>query len=331
MKWKILIKILFFILLGCSVCVMLFFGKETFHIQAKHEAAQIDYRYHFVLIPEEVDNEYWRLVESGARDAAEKYNIYLEYLGPFQADMDEHIKTFDLAIASMVDGIMTQGISELEFTPLINKAIEKEIPVVTVDTDAPLSRRRVYIGTDNYYAGFLAGEAFLIDTKGEQYVGVITGRLDASHQKLRVEGFKDAVKNEERIHLIETRESHITKLGAVEAAYEMVKEFPEINAFYGTSALDGAGIAQVMKRLNKVDETYLMAFDTLPETIELIQEGTIDATVVQHPYLMGFEAVETLVNLKQGKNMDKVQHTETTIVRKKDLPLENPGRTGQLR
>lgn len=307
---------LLFLLFLFSFFNMLYYGKKTFHVESKTVDTK-KYQYHFVLIPEEVDNDYWRLVEKGARSAALKNDVYLEYLGPKQANNDEHLRTIDQAIASQVDGIMTQGVTDPAFIPLINKAVQKGIPVVTVDTDAPDSDRNVYVGTNNYYAGFLAGQAFIQDTKGEQYVGIVTGRLHASHQKLRVQGFKDAIKHDKRIHIVDIKESNITKTGAVQATYDLIKEHPHITAFYGTSALDGLGIVEVVE--NRKQDYYIIAFDTLPATLKYINKGKIDATVVQYPIRMGENAIEALIKLINGEKVDPLQFTETKIFRKEDF------------
>ncbi|KKI89744.1 LacI family transcriptional regulator [Bacillus sp. SA1-12] len=316
-----IITLLVFLLTGS---LTLYYGNEAFHFTEETVPSSnksTTYSYHFVLIPEELDNDYWRLVEQGARDAAKLHNVYLEYLGPMQANDDEHLETIDIAIAGLVDGIITQGVGEEEFEKLVTKAKEKLIPVVTIDTDAPNSDRQVYVGTDNYYAGFLAGKAMISDTSGPQQVGIITGRHNAPHQKLRVQGFKDAVATEKRIRVIAVEESTITKIGAVEAAYKILKEHPSVTAFYGTSALDGIGIAQVVKDMMAVDDLYIIAFDILPKTLAYMEEGTIEATVVQFPYQMGYEAVERMIQLKKGEDLNPLQHTDTKVIYKEDLPI----------
>jgi ribose transport system substrate-binding protein len=328
--------ILTFLIFLLTGFLTLFFGKETFHFsqgtdpntKAQGTVPQLP-KYHFVLIPEELDNDYWSLVEEGARDAAKFHNVYLEYLGPKQANNDEHLKTIDMAIAGLVDGVITQGLGgEDEFEKLVTKAKEKLIPVVTIDTDAPNSDRSVYVGTDNYYAGFLAGKAILNDTTGPQQVAIITGRFDAPHQKLRVQGFKDAVATEKRIKVIAVEESNITEIGAVEAAHKILKAHPTTTAFYGTSALDGIGIAQVVKNLKAENDFYIIAFDILQETLEYIEEGTIEATVVQFPYQMGYEAVEKMIQLNKGDDLEPLQHTDTKVIYKKDLPISPSSMSG---
>jgi ribose transport system substrate-binding protein len=315
------IYIVLFLLLSVNFMMMLIFGKETFQIKNK-PATAIKYDYHFVLISEEADNPYWRLIEKGARDAAKKYNVYLEYLGPKQVDNSEQLKYMDQSIAGNVDGLIAQGITSKRFDQLVNKAFEKGIPFVTVDTDAPESERAVYVGSDNYRAGVLAGEALIKGTQGEQIVGIVTGRLDSSSQQQRIKGFKDAIQQQRRMKVVATKESNITKSGAVQATYDILREHPDVTAFYGTSALDGTGISLVVNQL-QLDPT-IISFDILPQTIKLLEEGSIDATVAQYPYEMGYQAIESLLYLERGEHPEELQFTKTKLVRPEHLPSQKP-------
>ncbi|MFT4416234.1 sugar-binding protein [Fredinandcohnia humi] len=307
-----------------SFSLTVYFAYQIFHIGSPVEQANASVpRYHFVLVPEELDNDYWRLVESGAKTAAAKHNVALEYIGPTQANLEEHIKTLEMTAAARVDGIMTQGLHEVQFTPLINQIVEKGIPVITVDTDAIQSKRLSYIGTDNYYSGYIAGKALIEDTGGNAKVAIITGSFHTSAQQLRVQGFKDAIKGNEGISIVAIEESNITRVKAADAANKVLREHPEVTAFYGTSALDGIGIAQIVEYYKKQDDVYIIAFDTIEDTIDYMEKGTIEATVMQKPYEMGYRAVEMMINLIEGKQVPPTVHTETKVIRKEDLPLDS--------
>ncbi|MEC2346439.1 substrate-binding domain-containing protein, partial [Paenibacillus barengoltzii] len=110
-------------------------------------------RYHIVLIEQERYHPYWEMVEKGAAEAAEKYGIDIEFTGPVRNNMEEQLNLLEKAIAARVDAIIVQGLNEERFTPVINKAVRRGIPVVTIDTDAPNSQRLTYVGTDNLAAG----------------------------------------------------------------------------------------------------------------------------------------------------------------------------------
>ncbi|GGH78211.1 ribose transport system substrate-binding protein [Pullulanibacillus pueri] len=279
-------------------------------------------QYHFILIPEEMDNPYWHLVEKGAKAAGSEIGAAVEYSGPIQTNVEAHINEIDTAIASKVDGIITQGIGSKNMTAIINKAIQKGIPVITIDSDDSDSRRNAYIGTDNYSAGYMAGKALIKAMGGKAEVGVVTGNFESANEKERVAGFKKAVAEAPHVHIADIQESHITRVQAAEVAYNMVVKHPKINAFFGTSALDGIGISAIVQQLDLKKGIFIMAFDTLDETQNLMKKGYIDATISQEPYQMGYESVNMMVDLLKGKQVKAVNHTRTQVITAKDLPIK---------
>lgn len=315
-------KLLLYIIGGTffigSFIGMIFYGYKTFYIE-KEALTSKEYAYHFVLIAEEMDNEYWRLIEQGAREAATENNIYLEYLGPPNADNDQQLKILDRMISVKVDGIITQGVEGKRFVDLAFKGVERGIPIITIDTDVESSVRKAYVGTNNFYAGQLAGKTIIENTTGEQYVGIVTGRFDAINQQERIEGFKDAIKSTKRIQIVGSQESNITQIGAAKATYSLLKEYPMITALVGTSALDGIGMVEGLHEIAPNKDVYITAFDVLPETLALIEKGKINATIAQYPEEMGYEAMEVMIELQKHDVLDTKFFTRTKIIEKQDV------------
>lgn len=316
-KQSLLNKLTYLLFFVCFA-FMIHFGKETFYVKNTDSTSQA-YKYHFALITEEVGNEYWHLIEKGAQEEAKSQNVYLEYVGPAKSNYKEKMEIFDRMISAHVDGIIIQGNQGDEFLRLVAKARDHNIGVITIDADAPESERNVYVGTNNYYAGVLAGQTFIKETKGEQYVGVIVGTMDSSDQVERLEGFKSVIKNEDRIHLVDVKESNITEIGAIEATYSLLKQYPEITALFGTSALDGIGIVQGAEEMVARKYPYILAFGNLPQTISLIEQGKIQASVTQYPYEMGKLAVSNLVEVLSEDHVRPLQYTDTNVIRQKDI------------
>ena len=297
---------------------MIYYGYKTFYIEKEIDVTK-EYTKHFVLISEEFDNEYWRLVERGAIKAAAEKDIYLEYVGPRKADNQQLLKLLDRMISVKVDGIIIQGVEGKRFADLAFKAMERGIPIVTVDTDVKSSVRKAYVGTDNFYAGQLAGRSIIENTTGEQYIGIVTGRFDAINQQERIEGFKDAVKSTDRIHIVGSEESNITQIGATQATYSLLKEHPSINVLVGMSALDGVGMVEGLHEIAPNKDVYITAFDVLPSTMELIRNGAIDATIAQYPEEMGYEAIQVMVELQEHDVLDTEIFTRTNIIKRQDV------------
>lgn len=282
-------------------------------------------RYHLVLIPEEMDNPYWHLVEKGAKAAAEKYHVAVEYNGPQQTDMDQHMQVVEEAIASKVDGIITQGLYPKKTESVIDQAVQQGIPVVTVDTDAPASQRAAYVGTNNFESGVLAGKTLIRAMRGEAKVGVITGSFASANQQARVDGFKAALKKAPGVQIVEIEESNITQVQAAEKTYEILKNHPDVNAFFGTSALDGLGISAVTTSYVPGKHIYVLAYDSLADTLNEIKKGTIDQTISQAPYEMGYQSVELMVDILNGKQVPKLNYTDLNVIGKTDLLKKRGG------
>lgn len=303
------------------ICVigMLYYGYKTFYIE-KNVAPSDEYAYHFALIGEETENDYWKRVEKGAREAAAEEDIYLEYVAPQKADNESALKLLDRMISSNVDGIITQGIEGQRFKDLVHKGNEKNLPIVAIDADIPESGRKAYVGSNNVDAGKRAGQAISNNTTGEQYVGIVMGRFDAINQQERIDGLKSEIDQHPRIHLVAKEKSDITETGAAQATYSLLKEHPEITALIGISALDGIGIVDGLHKIAPHKSIYIIGFGLLPETRALIQEDKINATIAQYPEKMGYNAVKIMVKLQGKTVLDKERFIDTDIIKKEDLP-----------
>ena len=158
------------------------------------------------------------------------------------------------------------------------------------------SKRLSYIGTDNYESGYKVGEALIQDTNGQANVGIITGLLYSNNLVLRVQGFLDAIEKAPNMKVIAIESSNISRIQATEKAHQMLRNYPDITAFFfGTSALDGMGISRAIeKRSIRHLHILVYAFDDLDETLELIKNNKVHATVKQNQYEMGYKGVSLL-------------------------------------
>ncbi|MFB8735959.1 hypothetical protein ACEQPO_26700 [Bacillus sp. SL00103] len=63
----------------------------------------------------------------------------------------------------------------------------------------------------------------------------------------------------------------------------------------------------------------------MPDTIQALDDGEIDAVVVQHPYEMGYHSGIKPVFAK-GEKEEPLQYTGTSVIRREDLPLQQTDR-----
>ncbi|WP_078551775.1 sugar-binding protein [Bacillus alkalicellulosilyticus] len=320
MKTNYFISTIFLMIILLSLLLTYHFFQQTLYFDEPVISSQHhdETKLHFVLIVQELDSHYLQTLYKGAEAASEKHNATIEYWGTKQTNIEDHIKLLEMAIASKVDGILTQGLSH-EFEAVIDKATEKGIPVILVDSDYEDNHHIPYVGTNNYQAGYDIGLLVLEEATGPTKVGIITGSLLANNLNERIQGFQDAIAMDSRVEVVSTKSSNLNKIQGTEQTFQMLKQHPDLSVIFGTSAVDSIGISDGIEKANHSSSILVYAFDDLDETISLIRKGKIHATLKQEPYDMGYTGVQLLISLLKKKDINKNFYTTTTILKKEDV------------
>ena len=173
------------------------------------------------------------------------------------------------------------------------------IPVITLDSDAPSSKRLFFIGTNNYQAGFTGGQRLAQELKGKGNVVVFT-MPDQSNLQDRLRGYKDALAHPgDQDHARGRhpgRPAHRVRYGDQIVG----KERDKVDGFVCLEAQSGKEVAGVLNSYH-VTGKVVIAMDTDQETLEWIQKGVIAATIAQKPYTMAFVGMQMLDNLYHHK------------------------------
>ncbi len=111
------------------------------------------YEKHYVLITDEQEDPLWDSIYQGVKEEGKRYNACVEYLGKSLPTDYSVQELFRIAIDAGVDGIIVVGDESEETVVLINEAVGKGIPVVTVLNDSTASLRQCFIGISNYNMG----------------------------------------------------------------------------------------------------------------------------------------------------------------------------------
>jgi len=314
-KWNLSIVILFVIF----ATLMLSFLFSVLHIREliqplKSMLKNDSVTRHVVLISQELDNPYWRSIEKGAREASQKYGITLEYIGPFRINPNEQMILLEKAIASKADAVLIQGINDPIYRSLIDKAMDHNIPVITVDTDEPGSRRLSYVGTDSFEAGKRMGK-LVVEAAGTQasHIGVLMGNEMSFNQQQRLQGLRSVINQYKDLTIVEVRSSNISRLLAAEQAEDILINHPKVRYMVGLSSLDGLGILEAVQRV-QFQDIHIFAFDDLDETKEAITQCQIESTIVQQPNRMGYDAISLIHEYYQGNILQQQHFTAITVL-----------------
>jgi len=272
--------------------------------------------YHFAVIGQ-ADDTFWQSVKDGCLAAAEDFNVAVEFNVPRFTNLEEQLMYLDIAIASKVDGIVTHVLDEEKFTPIINKAVDSGIPVITVEAEAKSSKRNAYVGTNTFNLGREAGKLVLEAMGEEANIAIIlSDYIDGTvnvPQNLRIAGTRDALKDMPGM-TIKTFSSSAGFFSAEEVTRRILIEYPEVDTIICTSARDTISAAQVLVDLNKVGQITIIGYDDPPEILRYIEKGVIYGTVVANPYEIGYESIRSLIEIKKNRMTSDYVDTGARVV-----------------
>ncbi len=235
--------------------------------------------------------EYFNWAYSGMKDAAVSIgsHITVELQGPAEWDASLEARSVEQVLAKKPNGIVVSCADESTLIPAINKAIDQGTPVITFDSDSPESKRLSYVGTNNFDFGAVAGKAIVdaIGTSGEVAIIMVPGAVSMEE---RAQGCIDYLaENAPDIkHTILNDEGDVSKAEQVTSA--AIQANPNIKAIFSTHGYGAPGAAAAVRTLNKNEDILIIGSDYDSATIELLKAGDVAGTVIDDPYLLGYEA-----------------------------------------
>jgi ribose transport system substrate-binding protein len=254
---------------------------------------------YYVFVAANLQVPYWQAAGSGFTKAAGQFKVRADFLGPNTYDPKAERDAIDQAVQQKATGILVGVTDAALLKDSIDKAIAAGIPVITMDSDAPASKRLFFIGTNNYQVGLTGGTRLAQELRGKGNVVVFT-MPDQHNMQERLHGYRDAL---ERTGIKIDRVVDIQ--GDPRIAFDTTtqivgKEKDKVDAFVCLEAQSGKEVAGVLNSYH-VTGKAVMAMDTDPETLQMIQSGGIAATIAQKPYTMAFVGLQMLDNLYHHK------------------------------
>jgi ribose transport system substrate-binding protein len=250
----------------------------------------------YVLVAANVNLPYWEEAQAGLNDISKTAGVKVDVEGPATFAPNEELTAFQQAVATHPSGIMVSVTDPKLFIEPINNAIMQGIPVITIDSDAPESRRVLFIGTDNFRAGQESGK-HMADLLGGQGRVLIIGLAGQLNTEERERGVNEALKKYPGVKVIQTVDDKGDPRNAYDAVSGLLQKKEKIDGIIGLEATAGAGAADALHRMDMTGKIKILAFDKDPQTLDGIERGWITATVVQKPYVMAFYGVRFLDDL----------------------------------
>ncbi|MEI7025991.1 sugar ABC transporter substrate-binding protein [Paenibacillus sp. y28] len=265
---------------------------------------------------------FYETVTRIAEEAAEPYGVSLIVKAPDEINLEQQIRMMDMAIKQKVDGIALDPIDAGALAPVINKAVQAGIPVVTFEADAPASSRLAYIGTDNFAGGQRLGEVVSRLLKGKGMILVENGRSQLGIHRERLDGMLRYINEKTSIQVLEVRHHEGSGDRALSDLEQMINEHPHFDAFVALDFVSSTSSILVWKAKGLSRDA--VAFGLTPSSLEAIRNGQITAVIARNEQEWGRQIIELLIQADEGKTVPSFIDTgiqEITISAASELEM----------
>jgi simple sugar transport system substrate-binding protein/ribose transport system substrate-binding protein len=252
-------------------------------------------------------------IKSGVEAAGEELGIDAELIGPVDSNIDEQVNIIENLITMKVDGIATSNINAEAMNPVIDKAIEAGIPVVTYNSEAPGSKRLAFYGQDLVESGRQQAKILVeyMGTKGK--VLITTGDAPAAWSQAREKGVREGLAKHPDIEVVGIISTGWEEQKMYAALENALLANPDLAGFASLDSQTTQSIGRVILRHDVVGKIKHVGHDLMPETLDNIKAGASNASLSQDPFKQGYLPVKSLFeHVTEGKTLESV---DTGILR----------------
>jgi ribose transport system substrate-binding protein len=237
---------------------------------------------------------YWKSAAAGFAAAGAEYGVSVDTRGPAGLNPQAEVDEFKAMVARKPAGILVSVANSKLMAPEIDAAIAAGIPVITMDSDSPESKRLYFIGTNNLEAGRLGGRRAASQLNGKGNVVFFTNPGQPNLDE-RLKGYQDIFATYPGIKVVEVFDIRADPGSALDqAAVYLARTGPaKIDGFICLDSRSGSNVAEAFKRRG-VSDRVLITMDVDTDTLQLVGDGTIDSTISQKPYTMAFLGLKAL-------------------------------------
>jgi simple sugar transport system substrate-binding protein len=244
--------------------------------------------YKFVFVNHATTNSFFIPTRYGASDASRLLGCSYQWTGSQDSSVSQMVDEVESAMRNGADGIALALIDLHAFNAPVEAAIKAGIPVVAYNADVPGNARLAYVGQDLFKAGEEMGKR-IIAAVGSGEVALFIATPGSANLQPRIEGAEQAIRDSGKsitTHVVATGVAVAQEQTAIEAWYLSHRNAKGMYAVDGSST---ESLAKVMQKLGLAAKgVHAGGFDLTEQTQQLLQEGSIEFTIDQQPYLQGF-------------------------------------------
>jgi ribose transport system substrate-binding protein len=234
--------------------------------------------------------------EAAAKDMSKTHGVPVEvvWLTPPAEDGQVQAQRIAQAVNEGATAVLISCSDAGKVTGAINDAVDRGVPVMTFDSDAPQSKRFAFYGVDDVKTGEAVMRELATQMNGKGKIAILAGNQNAPNLRKRVDGVKQEAAKSPGISIAGTFYHIETPQDAAAEVIRVQNAYPDVNGW----AMVGGWPLFTQTLLSDLDpkKVKIVAVDALPAELAYVDKGLAPVLLAQPTYKWGYVGVETIVN-----------------------------------
>jgi len=231
--------------------------------------------------------------------AAAQFGVSAKVAGPTGINLSQFIATINQVCAQHPAGVIVVGWDPALAVP-VDKCMAEGVPTVTDDADLPTSKRLAFVGTNWFQIGVAQAKAMIAATGGQGEIAT-TSIINADNMKQARQGFQDTIAGT-GLKVVAQQDDGGDRAKAATVTSSLLAAHPNLAGIAGFDAESGPGIVQALKEAGKTGKVKVTAMEASETSFfKTVQNGSVDAIVVQKRELFTYYALQLLVDYNTAK------------------------------
>jgi ribose transport system substrate-binding protein len=282
---------------------------------------------HFAYLTPGLDLPFWRIVGKGVTDSIKAQGGTVTIYDSHN-DASTQLKNAQDAVSQGVAGIVISPTDSSTAPSVLQIAARAKIPVVIADIGTNSGDYVSFISSENEKGAYETGKklAEVMKQKGWDKGGYGISSISLARQngKLRTEGFRRAMKEAGIKEVALDQMQRYTADETFRFVQDMLTAHPDMHGVFVQTDTPTLGAARAIQVAHKQGDIALVAFDGVPQFVDMIKDGSLTASGMQQPYLMGQKAGGAMIDFLGGKNPPKSIVVPVVVVSKDNIDQELP-------
>ncbi|XID92537.1 substrate-binding domain-containing protein [Paenibacillaceae bacterium WGS1546] len=251
------------------------------------------------------------MVEQNVKYAQENYKDVEVITTDGENTASKQVSDVESLISRKVDVLVISPLTEDALTPVVKKAMDAGIPVITLDRKVN-TEVTLHIGGNNLALGKTAGEYITNAIGGKGNVIEIQGTAGASATVERNQGFRETLGKD--VKIIAEQHADYLREPALKFMEDMLQRYGkgEIQAVYAHNDEMALGAIQALKAANRLDEVKVIGVDGENLAIDSVSQGELLATLT-YPFCAP-EGIQYAYKIAKGETFPKEIELESKII-----------------